>query len=176
MSHLNMRNPNNTQQPRIAPDWWEKEIKGKKELMICSECDAIYYDKHWHTNKKYAAVLRNQKGIKKELCAECKWQEDAKKGIENFEGEVVLKNLPLSEQKTEILNLVRNVGKRAAKRDPEDRIIKIEDKGKTVRILTTENQLAVSIGKQIDRAFKGGKLEIKWSEKDSLARVEWIKG
>ncbi|NQU83803.1 MAG: hypothetical protein HQ536_03770 [Parcubacteria group bacterium] len=158
----------NSTNPRTAPDWWEKETKGRRGVILCSECDAVYYDKHWHTNKKYAAVLRGQKGVKAEPCPECKNVKSS-----SFEGEVALKNLPLSEKKTEILNLVRNVGKRATKRDPEDRIIKIEDKGNTVRILTTENQLAVSIGKQLDSAFKGGSLKIKWSEKNALARVIW---
>lgn len=147
----------------------EKQPKSKEGLIFCLGCGAVYYDKHWHTNKKYAAILKNQKAIKKELCPECK---NAKN--ENFEGEILLKNL--SKEKEEILNLVRNIEKRAKKRDPEDRIIKIEDKGKTVRILTTENQLAVSIGKQIDRAFKGGELKIKWSEKDALVRVIWTQG
>ncbi|MEA3272170.1 MAG: hypothetical protein U9P90_00710 [Patescibacteria group bacterium] len=144
----------------------EKEIKGKKGVILCSKCDAVYYDKHWHTNKKYADVLRGQKGVKTEVCLECKHSKNS-----SFEGEVVLKNLP--EDKEELLNLVRNVGERASRRDPEEKIIKIEDKGDAVRILTTENQLAVSIGRQIDRAFKGGELEIKWSERDALVRVRW---
>lgn len=180
---MNNRVNKNTRQPKTAPDWWEKEIKGKRGLLLCSNCRAVYYDKHWHTNKKYASILKKQEGVKQEMCPECrfigdlpkggKMEKEVKRGNINFEGEVTLKNIPLSEKKIEILNLVRNVGKRAVKRDPEDRIIKIEDKGKTIRILTSENQLAVSIGKQVERAFKGGDLKIKWSEKDALARVIW---
>src|SRR3989344_328087 len=60
--------------------------------------------------------------------------------------------------------MVRNIRSRASNRDPQDQIIKIEDKGDTIRITTTENQLAVSLAKQVARAHKGGKLDIKFSK------------
>jgi hypothetical protein len=72
-----------------------------------------------------------------------------------------------------VLALARNVGRRAQARDPEDRIIKINDAPGGAVVTTTENQLAVSIGKQIDRARKGGKLDITWSQGDKPVRVRW---
>jgi hypothetical protein len=69
--------------------------------------------------------------------------------------------------------LARNVANRAGRRDPEDRIIKIVDAGESVVIYTTENQLAVSIGKQIHSARKGGTLVITWSHQDKPVRVRW---
>ena len=170
--------------PRIAPDWWEREVKGKKPLRICSRCQAVYFDEHWHTIpgfwEIYKKTLPKQKIIE-ELCVECKWVKsghaDRKAdwaGKVGYEGEVILENL-ISEDKNEILNLVRNVGKRAIKRDPEDQIIRIKDEGRRVIITTTENQLAVSIGKQVARAFKGGNLEINWSHEDAPARVKWMR-
>jgi len=59
-----------------------------------------------------------------------------------------------------------------------DRIINIrETKGKLaktsdIEILTTENQLAVRIGKKLKKTFKG-KLEIKHSHEESTTRVVW---
>jgi len=88
-----------------------------------------------------------------------------------YEGELVLENIP-EDKKKEITNLIWNVGERAFERDPMDRIIGFEDKGNVIRILTSENQLALSIGKQIKRAFRG-KLDIKWSHKESTSRVKW---
>jgi hypothetical protein len=35
--------------------------------------------------------------------------------------------------------------------------------------------LAVKIGKKLDSAFKGGRLEIKYSNKEDTARVIWEK-
>ncbi|MFA5413381.1 MAG: hypothetical protein WC348_02480 [Patescibacteria group bacterium] len=162
--------------PRIAPSWWEYEVKGKKPLCICSRCGAVYFDEHWHTIPNFLAMYKKmlpKKPVVKELCAECKWITGGK-GKTGWEGELILENL-VPEEKSEIINLARNVGKRAFVRDPEDQIIKIEDMGRKVRVTTTENQLAVSIGKQVASAFKGGKLEIKWSAEDAPARVRWTR-
>lgn len=162
--------------PRIAPSWWEHEVKGKKPLRVCSRCGAVYFDEHWHTIPNFEKIYKKmmpKKSVAKELCVECKWIVGGK-GKTGWEGELVLENL-IPDDKKEILNLVRNVGKRAFLRDPEDQVIKIEDMGRKVRVTTTENQLAVSIGKQVARAFKGGKLEIKWSAEDAPARVRWIR-
>lgn len=155
-------------------DWNKKKIKGKGSVILCSECGAIYYDKHWRANVKMSVLLKKQKGVTKEVCLECKMAKDTKRGDVNCEGEVILKNIGAKE-KAEMFNLINNIGERAAKRDPEDRILKIEEKKNEIRILTSENQLAVSIGKQVARAFKGGELEIKFSKGDQVARVMWIK-
>lgn len=161
--------------PQNSPDWWKKETKGLKTLAVCPRCHALYYDKHWHSwaDVKDLTVRLRAEGVKDQLCAECLWSKDAKKGMRNYEGEVILASWENTKQKIEMLQQARNVGKRALARDPEDQIISIEDLGNRVRILTTENQLAVSIGKQIDRAHKGGKLEIKFSHEDAPTRVIW---
>ncbi len=162
--------------PRIAPSWWEKEVKGKEPLRVCSRCGAVYFDEHWHTIPNFEKIYKKMlspKPVTKELCVECKWIVGGKNKT-GWEGELILENL-VPEEKSEMINLVRNVGARAFKRDPEDQIIKIEDMGRKVRVTTTENQLAVSIGKQIARAFKGGNLEIKWSDEDAPARVVWTR-
>lgn len=154
-------------------DWNKNKVKGKDSVILCSNCGAVYYDKHWHTNVKMSAVLKKQKGVPKELCLECKMGKDIKRGGVNCEGEVILKNIS-AKDKPEMLNLIKNIGERAVKRDPEDKIIKIDEKKGEIKVLTTENQLAVSVGKQVARAFKGGELEIKWSENDEMVRVVWI--
>jgi len=56
---------------------------------------------------------------------------------DGYGGEVVLKNIA-GTAKAEIMREIKNIGDRASRRDPEDQIIKIEDKGKSVRVTTTE--------------------------------------
>lgn len=161
---------------RAAPDWWELEKLGLEKLRVCRRCHAIYFDKHWHTwaRVRILAERLRKARVREDVCTECRWALDSgPEGKRNWEGEVVLTGLSDSAKKREVLALVRNVGKRATERDPEDQVIRIEDKGETVRILTTENQLAISIGKQIDRARKGGKLDIKFSHEDAPVRVTW---
>lgn len=160
-------------QPRV-PDWWKQEVKGKKPIAICKRCQAVYFDEHWHTSPKLYEQYKGRAGVREELCAECTWIKAGFSGIVNYEGEVLLKNLQDVDMKTDIIRQIRSIGRRAVKRDPEDQIIKIEDKGSMVRVTTTENQLAVSIGKQVAQAHKGGKLEIKWSHEDHPVRVVWM--
>lgn len=160
------------------PQWWQKKNLGKEPVQVCERCHAVYYDEHWHSwqsAKSLADFLRKESMAKETLCTECAYIKKGHDGVEGYEGDVLLHGLSDPREKIEILNLIRNIGSRASSRDPEDQIIKIEDKGETVRVTTTENQLAVSIGKQVARAHKGGKLEIKFSSTDELARVVWTR-
>lgn len=153
--------------------WWEKETRGKKPTALCKRCHAVYFDEHWHTSPKLYEQYKGGIGVREDLCPECTWIKAGLAGIVNYEGEVLLKNLTDAEMKADVIRQVRSIGRRAFLRDPEDQIIKIEDQGASVRVTTTENQLAVSIGKQVAQAHKGGKLEIKWSREDKPARVVW---
>jgi len=145
----------------------KQEIKTHAGDAVCKRCHAVYFGKHWQTSPKLYAEFKARRAAEI-LCGECR-QIQQKDG---FGGEVILKNITAAE-KTEIIQEIKNIGARASRRDPEDQIIKIEDKGKSVRVTTTENQLAISIGKQVDRAHKGGKLEIKLSKEDKPVRVVW---
>jgi hypothetical protein len=89
-------------------------------------------------------------------------------------GEVVLEGLNAAE-KADVRGLIRHTGARGP-RDPNDRVIKIEDTKNGLRILTAENRLALSIGKRVHRSRKGGTLTITWSPGDMPVRVHWKKG
>lgn len=159
---------------RNAPDWWEKEVKGKKEVRVCSRCHAVYFDKHWHTIPGIFTWMKKRGIAADGLCFECTWiNRGTRFAAMNYEGEVILEGFSSQKEKQEILKLVRNVGARASLRDPEDQIMAIEDRGKKVIVRTTENQLAISIGKQVSRAFKGGDCEIRYSHEDAPVRVYW---
>jgi hypothetical protein len=136
-------------------------------VVVCDQCGAVMYDKHWHSKALVAKWL----DLKSATSGRC----DACRGGKQFVGEVVLEGLKDSIERDEIVALIRNVGKRAMKRDPEERIISVEVVGSRVRVTTTENQLAVSIGKQVHEARKGGELHITWSASDKPVRVVWRK-
>lgn len=141
---------------------------GKVDIVMCKNCDAVYYEKSWHHSLEDYWQLSQDKRVKFVICPACQMIKDKK-----YEGVVTLENVP-QKREEEILRLVRNVAERAFKRDPMDRIIHIDheapDGKSTINIFTTENQLAVSIGKQIKRAFKE-KLDIQWSHQESTVRV-----
>lgn len=164
-----------------ATDWWDKEKRKLSGMGLCSRCDAVWYDGHWHTAPKLAAILKAKikasKPGKEVFCNECHYTINgpADQSSALYEGELTLDGLIDKAEKAEILATVRNTAKRAQKRDPEDRIVVIEDRGNRVIVRTTENQLAVNIGKAVDSSHKGGKLRISWSSDDLPARVFWVR-
>ncbi|MFY9457590.1 MAG: hypothetical protein WAP23_01510 [Candidatus Spechtbacterales bacterium] len=144
---------------------------GKKDFVVCSDCNAIYYQKSWHHGFADYKHLDESKPVSFSICPACQMIKDKK-----FEGKVVIENI-LSEHKDEILNNIKNTGERAYKRDPMDRIIGIRNyesavKGRyNVEVITTENQLARNIARQVERAYGGVKSEITWSKQESVARI-----
>lgn len=162
-------------------DWWDKEKRKMTGLRLCARCEAVWYDGHWHTAPNLVAALKAKRKVAKPskdtLCEECRYAAhgpaDAKSAL--YEGELTLDGLIDKKEKAEILATVRNAAKRAQKRDPEDRIVAIDDRGERVVVTTTENQLAVSLGKAVDSSHKGGKLRVTWSSDDLPARVHWTR-
>ncbi|KPJ85494.1 hypothetical protein AMJ57_02835 [Parcubacteria bacterium SG8_24] len=149
------------------------KVLGRKGNLVCGGCGALYYDKHWHSRGVFG-TRPSMSGLTKGKCDQCRSRlVSAPDRIVNFGGQVIVEGLRTAEDRSEISALVRNVGKRAVRRDPNDRIIRIVRRGERLTVFTTENQLAVSIGKQIDRARKGGKLVITWSSTDKPVRVRW---
>ncbi len=90
-----------------------------------------------------------------------------------WNGEVVLPGLTAAEKK-DVLGMVRHTGA-TGPRDPDDRVLRVEDRKDGLRILTSESHLAVSIGKRVHRSRKGGTLSITWAPDDVPVRVQWKK-
>ncbi len=147
-----------------------------KGAALCPSCGAVYYEKHWRSAAALPAGFKTA-GLPSKLCEECRAGAVVGGGkAVGWAGELLVTGVTDPELRAEIMGLIKNVGDRAARRDPEERIIDLLAFPSEIRVYTTENQLAVSIGKQLDRAHKGGKLEIKWSAGDKVARVRWQAG
>lgn len=148
-----------------------KLTKGSKSIILCPKCNAVFFEKSWkHLNDnllKFIEENSQKSKILKKLCP-------ADQMIENyrFEGEIIIKNLPSNQnRRQEILNIIKNIAQKAYERDPLDRLISIEDKGVFWRVLLTDNNLALSMGKQIVHAFKGS-FKVNFSRLRKLAHVE----
>lgn len=162
---------------------------GKREFVICPECENVYFDKSWKPglNKEKIRHLKAEKRLKFSICPACRMIKN-----EKFEGQVILKNVP-ERFKKDILNTIANMAEQAYEKDPQDRIIKVQSPPKesrfqrgptgqakskiqnNIEILTTENQLAVRIAKKISQTFKG-KLEIQHSYQEDPIRAKVIWG
>ena len=142
----------------------------RKEFIICPDCSCVFFEKAWHHSlEEDAKHLKEFKGLKFKVCPA-----DRMKKNKIFEGEVIieLSKEKLGEKK-EVLNAVKNSDEQARAHDPMDRILWIEEKGGEIRIFTSENQLAVRIGKKLKSSFKGGTLKIKHSHEEDVMRVYW---
>ncbi len=140
-----------------------------KEYIICSECSSVFFNKSWH--HKIGEDLKHLKPHKKvrlKNCPACKMKKD-----KVFEGQltITLKGNPGAEDK--IMKVIKNIDEQAQEKDPMDRILWTEKEGKEIKIFTSENQLAVRMGKKLDSVFKGGTIEIRYSHKEDVARVYW---
>lgn len=142
---------------------------GMNEYIICPDCFCVYFHKSWHHALEEDKHLKENKKMKFALCP-------ADKMIKNkqFEGQIILEGIPL-ELKSEIFNLIENMGERAFRKDPMDRVISIKDTKNAVEVSTTENQLAVRIAKKIKETFKkhAANIEIKHSHIEDPVRVVW---
>lgn len=162
---------------------------GKIDYLICPKCYCVYFDKSWHHSlDEDIKRLKDTKRIQFQVCPACQMIKGKK-----YEGEIILENIP-GELKEDIKILAKNFGERAFGKDPMDRIISIEErrvgrvgarrkrgassrkefKGlRDVRILATENQLAVRLAKKINEVY-GGKLsrEISHSHTEDTVRVK----
>jgi hypothetical protein len=142
----------------------------QKEFEICPDCNSVLFEKSWHHSlEEDARHLTDKKRIKFTACPACRMKKDR-----TFEGELVIslskEKLP---EKKEILNVIKNSDEQARAHDPMDRVLWIEYKSSEIRVLTSENQLAVRMGKKLESAFKGGMLKIKHSHGEDTIRVRW---
>jgi hypothetical protein len=143
---------------------------GKKDYVLCSECGIVYFDKAWHNRleEEKSEHFKAGKRVNFELCPACKMKKD-----KIFEGELVVKlKVESKKLKGNVMNTIKNSDKQAQDRDPMDRILWTEDGDDEVRVFTSENQLAVRIGKKLESSFPGSKLEIQHSGED-IVRVYW---
>jgi hypothetical protein len=155
-----------------ASAWLISESK-KKPLRQCRNCGAVFADGHWHKLRadKFLKKLWQQAAFTIAECEACRLEREAH-GPVGAAGELRVAELPWK-IKTDVLRTIRNAGKTAVSRDPEERIIEIAERGRGLLVTVTQNQLAVRIGKKLDSAFKGGRLRISYSEIDLPARVYW---
>jgi len=145
---------------------------GKHEYFVCGECGAVYFKKSWHHNFRGSNV-RGDKHVHFTQCPAC-----AMIAQKKFEGEVLIDTSNISaKMREELVQHIRHVGEQAYARDPMHRIIKLQvqgSKSSIVRVTTTENQLALRIGREVEKLLKGkGKKIVEFSREEDVVRVRW---
>ncbi len=152
MSHI-FHNPNNIKLPRSRHE--DEEFSAKGGLILCKDCGAAYFKKHWHhgiekLNLSETESVTNPKKDKKvqfSICPACRMIKN-----KQYEGRITIKNLP-EKYAEKLEELARGFGKRAYDRDPMDRVISVEHKDGNWKITTTENELANKLAHKIKTTF-----------------------
>lgn len=145
--------------------------KAGKGIAVCRRCHATLFRKEWHHPEAKIKVGKHGKGdVHLDLCPACKMIEE---GL--YEGEIRIKNVP-PKYRMEVVNLISAFGRRAMKRDIEDRVIEIKKQGSGGFVVTTtENQMAVQLAKKINKVFGNTELKISYSKEPyEVSRTEVI--
>lgn len=122
-----------------------------KGVMLCPVCHNVFYKKAWHHAASKSPALQNllrEKKVSLHLCPACAMARD-----HLYEGELLLENVP-DKVRVELLRFITAYTERSQKRDPQDRILAIEETATGYRILTSENQLALKLGKKVQALYK----------------------
>lgn len=142
-------------------------LKAPKGPVVCRSCQAIYSGKRWYLDRVEASHLLAARTTRTILCPACqKIRDDYPEGI------VTLKWPSLRAHEIEIRNLIANVEERAMSINPLERIMKITRVGEDLEVLTTSDQLAQRLGRELVKAYKG-RVTTRWAHQDVLARVTW---
>lgn len=134
--------------PKESKRETEEFGSGKIDVVFCSECGIVYYEKSWHHNLRNKKNIERAKRVGFELCPACRL---AKYG--QYEGELKIFGLP-SVRKKEIFRLIEVLGQKARVRDPLDRILKIKSSGADIFVYFSENQMAQRLAKKLCEIYK----------------------
>ncbi len=146
--------------PRSTDAYQEKG--GVKGTANCT-CGAVFRNKRWCREAEGSA---QQEGVER-VCPACRRIAD-----HNPAGIVVLSGDFYAAHETEIKNLINNTALEAIAKNPLGRVMDTStDKGRAT-ITTTDEKLALKIGREIFKAH-GGELHYTWSHAESPVRVSW---
>ena len=157
------RTQNKALENRYSPD---KRTRPSRTKLICRQCQAVYDGKSWmHFSKMNPAMVDE---LKISICPACH-----EKTSHLSDGILHISGSGVKPHWQDIKNLIMNMGKKAEAKNILDRVERIDENQNEMTVYTNKNQLAVIIGKHIASAYKGGKLEIKWSKGDKPVEVKW---
>ncbi|MDO8584709.1 MAG: hypothetical protein Q7R85_01140 [bacterium] len=141
---------------------------GKKGLIICKNCGAVYFKKHWHhsldrlNNPEAAGLAKNNAAVAFAKCPACTMIANKR-----YEGRIVIKGVP-EKSRTALEELIRGYGDRAYDRDPMDRLIAVVTEGSKWTVTATENQLVNKLARKIKDEFHKVKLTHRFAGEPSV--------
>ena len=139
--------------------------KAYPEPTICPICSLVYHKKRWVRDENlFQSVIST---AEKHKCPACRKIED-----HYVMGMVLITGTFFLTIKNEVINIIHNYEKKEAIRNPLARIMSLNQKNNTIVVETTSDNLAIAIGKALERSH-GGELNIQFGNDEQIARVNW---
>lgn len=137
------------------------------EPSVCKKCMAVWRKGKWVMDAKLLKEVQKEKEPASVICPACrKIEQGYPCGIIYLSGDFLQKH------KVEIINKIKNSENGYKRRNPLERIIRIDEDKDVISIQTTSEKLAQSIGRAVKKAHSGN-LDIKFSHQEKLVRVYW---
>jgi NMD protein affecting ribosome stability and mRNA decay len=137
-----------------------RKIPAPHEPTVCARCGAVFLRKTWRHNHALNEdqIEHSQWGF----CPAC-----VQVAKEEGQGRVIIHGAEAGRNEEAIRQRIENVAKRAAKTQPERRIVDIAASGGGLEVLTTSQKLAHRVAHELKKAF-GGRVTYTWSDDGSL--------
>ena len=169
MSHIFSKKSSVKLPPRSREEKNEEWGRETGNIIFCPRCGNLHYGKKWHHAGDIPKKNFEKAKVVRKICPACKMVRD-----HAFEGELFIEDVP-EKFAQELLNLTKAFGERATEMNSQSRVISINKKEDTYRIITTENQLSVKLAKKVKNVFKNVELNISHAKEPSkVSRVRAI--
>jgi NMD protein affecting ribosome stability and mRNA decay len=139
--------------------------KAYPEPTICPTCGLVFHKKRWSRDEQILSIV--SKVAEKHKCPACRKIED-----HYVMGFVTITGTFVPTVKSEIINIIHNQEKKEQFRNPLARIMSLNNKDETIVVETTNDNLAIAIGKALNRSH-GGELNVNYASNEQFARVNW---
>lgn len=136
-----------------------------RDPTICEGCGAMYTQKVWRARQSDRWVPVDS--ADRDLCPACQ-----RFRSKQARGRVVLKGDTALAHDEELRRRLSNVERRARHTQPERRIVSIERRPDGLEVLTTSQQLAHRIAREIEK-LRGGHVVYRWSSRDGGLLAIW---
>jgi NMD protein affecting ribosome stability and mRNA decay len=136
------------------------------DMTTCDKCGAVYSRKTWR--RSAARSLRAMTaGAAWGRCPACR-----RLRPETAVGTVVLTGASVSRLEPELRRRIAHVAERAAFTQPERKLIGLRRLPDGLEALTTSQELAHRIAREVEKAF-GGRTTYSWSDRDGHLLARW---
>lgn len=136
-----------------------------RDPTICEGCGAVYTQKTWRARQLGRWIPVDAADWA--LCPACE-----RLRAKLAQGRVVFKGDEALAHEEELRRRVRNVERRARYTQPERRVVSIERRPGGLEVLTTSQQLAHRIAREIEKLW-GGHVVYRWSSRDGALFATW---